>query len=94
MRRLLLYTLFILLSGDIIADSFRCGRKIIKPGDSGNMLVKKCGNPVRKYNSKESVNYKGRPADMVVSNWVYRRNGKKDMIVSVRSGAVIKIQVE
>ena len=94
MRHLLLFTLLILLSGDIIADSLRCGRKLIKPGDSGNTLVKKCGNPVRKYNGKESVKHKGHRSDVAVSNWVYERNGKKDMIVSVRSGVVVKIQVE
>jgi len=28
------------------------------------------------------------------SNWVYDRKGKKDMVVSIRSGTVIKIQVD
>ena len=94
MRKLILFAVIILFSCDAFAGSFRCGRKIVKPGDSGNTLIKKCGNPVRKYSSKEMVNDNGRQSNATVSNWVYQRTGKKDMVVSVRNGAVIKIQVE
>ena len=94
MGKLLLFTVSILFSGIVEADSFRCGRKIVKQGDSGSSLIRKCGNPVRKYSSKELVNDQGRQARVAVSNWVYERKRGKDMIVSVRSGAVIKIQVD
>lgn len=94
MGKLFLLTVSIMFSGIVAADSFRCGRKIIKQGDSGSSLVRKCGNPVRKYSSKEMVNDRGRQAKVAVSNWVYERNRGKDMIVSVRGGTVIKIQVD
>lgn len=94
MKILLLFTVFIFLSSIAVADSFRCGRRIVKSGDSHNTLVKKCGNPARKYSSKETVNEGGHSKSVPVSNWVYERHGKKDMIVSVRSGSVIKIQLE
>jgi len=94
MRKLLLFTMLILFSSDLLANSFRCGRKIVKPGDSANMLLKKCGSPVRKYSSKERVSDKGHRSNVSVSNWVYQRDGKKDMIVSVHSGTVVKMQVE
>jgi hypothetical protein len=94
MKRLFLFTLFILVSSNTMADSFRCGRTIVKPGESTNALIKKCGDPLRKFSSKETVNDSGRQLRVGVSNWVYERKGKKDMIVSVRSGAVIKIQVD
>jgi len=94
MKILLLFTVFLFLSSIAVADSFRCGRKIVKSGDSGNALVKKCGNPTRKYSSKETVNVGGHRTSVPVSNWIYERDGKKDMIVSIRSGSVIKIQVE
>ena len=94
MGKLFLLTVFILFSGVAEADSFRCGRKIVKQDDSASSLIKKCGNPVRKYSSKEMVNDQGRQAKVSVSNWVYERNRGKDMIVSVRSGTVIKIQVD
>ena len=94
MRNLLLFALFILFSSDVLANSFRCGRKVVMSGDSANALLKKCGSPVRKYSSKEMVSDKGHRSSVSVSNWVYERDGKKDMIVSVHSGAVVKMQVE
>ena len=94
MTKLLLFVILILLSGSVSADSIRCGRKVVKTGDSSNTLIKKCGKPVRKFSSKERINVAGSRTNTSVSNWVYSRGGKKDMIVSIRSGAVIKIQVE
>jgi len=94
MYRLLVFTIFILLSTTAPADSFRCGRTLVKVGDSSNALIKKCGDPVRKYTSKENINDHGRQVQTGVSNWVFPRKGGKDMIVSVYSGAVVKMQID
>ena len=94
MNKLMLSALLIAISFNIPADSFRCGRSLVKLGESSNALIKKCGDPLRKYSSKETVYERGRQSTVGVSNWVYARKGKNDMIVSVRSGAVIKIQVD
>ena len=94
MIRPVLLVMFTLVSVDVSADSFRCGRKVIKSGESTNALIKKCGHPVRKYSGKETVTDQGRSLLVGVSNWVYERNGKKDMIVTVRSGAIVKMQVD
>jgi hypothetical protein len=93
MKKVILCILFAVVSQSH-ADSFRCGRALIKPGDSSNALIKKCGKPVRKFSSKERVKVDGRQTQTGVSNWVYRRNGKRDMIVSVRNGVVIKMAVD
>jgi len=76
------------------AASLRCGRALVKVDESTNALMKKCGSPVRKYSSKEMVNERGHQKRIGVSNWVYERRGKKDMIVSIYSGTVVKIQVD
>lgn len=89
--RLLLFSIM-LVSESAPADSFRCGRALVKAGESSNALIKKCGEPARKYSSKEQVIESGRRSRISVSNWVYERHGKKDMIVSVRNGAIVKIQ--
>lgn len=94
MNRTLLFAICILLSSTAPADSFRCGRSLVKVGDSANTLIKKCGDPVRKYSSKENFNDHGRQLQTGVSNWVFPRRGGKDMIVSVYSGAVVKMQVD
>jgi len=94
MNRLALFTICILLSNTTPADSFRCGRSLVKVGDSSNTLIKKCGDPIRKYTSKENINDHGRQVQTGVSNWVFPRKGSKDMIVSVYSGAVVKMQID
>jgi len=94
MNRLLLFILFVFVANNVVAASFRCGRTLVKTGESTNALMKKCGSPARKYSSSETVVDHGRQQRVSVSNWVYERRGKKDMIVSLRSGAVIKIQVD
>lgn len=93
MKKILLLSATIILSSTSAADSFRCGRKVVKQGDSGNELVKKCGKPVRKFSSKEIISEQGRQSKVSVSNWIYERNRKKDIVVSVRGGTIIKIQV-
>jgi len=94
MNKTLFFTICIILSNIAAANSFRCGRALVKVGDSTNTLIKKCGDPVRKYTSKESINGQGRQVHTGVSNWVFPRRGGKDMIVSVYSGAVVKMQVD
>jgi len=94
MKKVILFVVFILFSTLTEAGSFRCGRTFVKVGDSSNALIKKCGNPVRKYSSKEMVYDGGRQQRIGLSNWVYERKGKKDMIVSIWSGEVIKIEID
>ncbi len=81
-----------LLSTNAMADSFRCKRGLVKNGDSTNTLLNKCGDPVRKYSTQIDMNDHGRRYKAGVTNWVYERTGKSDMIVSVRSGEVLKIK--
>jgi len=94
MVKFILITIFTLVSINTSADSFRCGRKIVKTGESTNALIKKCGHPVRKYNGKETLTNQGRSSLVGVSNWVYERRGKKDMIVTVLRGSIVKVQVD
>jgi len=94
MTRLCLFLILLSLHTSVTADSFRCGRSLVKAGESTNALIKKCGEPVRKFSSKERLVDSGHALVVGVSNWVYERRGKADMIVSIRSGAVVKIEVD
>ena len=94
MNKLFLFTALTFFSINVLADSFRCGRAIVKVGESSNALIKKCGDPVRKYTSKVMITDRGYQKRVGVSNWVYERRGKKDMLVSVHGGTVMKIQVD
>lgn len=94
MNRWVLLGICMVFVSTVDAGSFRCGRKLVKVGESSNALVKKCGAPTRKYSAREMVSKNGRQRDTAVSNWVYERKGKKDMIVSVRGGTVVRLQVD
>ena len=94
MKTAFLITILILLSNEGYADSIRCGRALVKEGDSSNVLIKKCGQPARKFGSKETVKRDGRQVRVSVSNWIYERYGKKDMVVSVRNATVVKVRVD
>jgi hypothetical protein len=84
----------LLLPSLATADSFRCGRKLVKTNESANALIKKCGQPVRKYSSKTEAWIEGSRKRVSVSNWVYERRGKRDMIISVHQGNIIKLSVD
>ena len=94
MNKIFLLVVFVTFSVNASAGSFRCGRALVKVDESTNALIKKCGKPVRKYSGKEMTTYQGSRKRVGVSNWVYERRGKKDMIVSVYEGAVMKIEVD
>lgn len=94
MKQIILLFIIFSISITSFADSFRCGRKLVKQNESANALIKKCGKPVRKFSSKELTSIEGQQKRVSVSNWVYERRGKKDMIISVRDGSIIKIEIE
>lgn len=76
------------------AGSFRCGTRIVVTGDSVSRLLKACGKPAMTYKAKESIRKGGSNRTESVSQWIYERGRKKNMVVSVRSGKVVKIAVD
>lgn len=76
------------------ADSFRCGTRIVVTGDSINRLLRSCGHPAFKVKAREAIGSRGDRQLTAVTNWVYERGRRRDMIVSVRSGKVVRIAVE
>lgn len=86
--------LAVCFSASALADSIRCGRAVVKVGDSTNALIKKCGQPSDKFSSRIQVYDNGRQRQTSVSNWVYRRAGQKDRVVSIYAGTVMKIGLD
>jgi hypothetical protein len=93
MRMLLLIAAFF-YAGDVPAGSFRCGTKIVVTGDPVSRLVRNCGQPASRYKAKELIGSRGNSRATGVTNWIYPRGRKKDMIVSVAGGRIVKIAVE
>ena len=76
------------------AGSFRCGTRLVVTGDPVNRLVRHCGQPDSKHKARELVGERGTGRSTGVTNWVYERGRKRDMIVSVAGGKVVKIMVD
>lgn len=76
------------------AASFRCGTRIVIIGDSIGRLVRACGKPALKYKARETIREDGRRQTTGVTHWVYERGRRKNMVVSVRSGKVVRIHLE
>lgn len=84
----------LLVSSQAQAASFRCGTRIVIIGDSVSRLVRSCGKPELKYKARETIREDGRRQTTGVTHWVYDRGRRKSMVVSVRSGKVVKIELE
>lgn len=90
MRRCLL--IFLLATSiDATADSFRCGTRLVLTGDPVTRLTRACGQPERTYKGRAHIGNRGNTRPTSVTQWVYRRSGKREMIVSVKDGIVVKI---
>lgn len=84
----------LLASSQAQSASFRCGTRIVIIGDSVSRLVRSCGKPELKYKARETIREDGRRQTTGVTHWVYDRGRRKSMVVSVRSGKVVKIELE
>ena len=92
--RIQILLLLLLANMTAEAGSFRCGTRVVKTGDSISRLLDACGQPSLKYQAKESVSSGGSRKSTGVTNWIYPRGRKKNMVVSVRSGKVVKIATD
>lgn len=94
LRQALITAIALLWSFHAQAGGFRCGTKLVVTGDPVSRLVRNCGQPAYRYKSSESIGGRGKTRLSGVTNWVYERGRRKDMIVSVQGGRVVKITVE
>jgi len=94
MNKVLAIVIFTLLSCSASADSFRCGGKLVKTGDTVNALLKKCGEPARTFQTTEASNSWGNTYVTHITHYVYERGVNKDMIITVRENRVTKIETD
>jgi len=80
----------LLLAGPAVADSFRCGNKLITDGDSADKLIARCGEPTgvtRTTILRRPVDWRfGRPyylsndlVEVAVEYWTYNQGPNKLM---------------
>ena len=79
---------------DLSADSFRCGRKLIKTGDSISDLIRICGQPHHKNRGQEKIRVNGLSKNTSVQRWYYKKNRRSlEHIVLIHKGRVSAIEI-
>lgn len=82
------------LSQNIFGDSYRCGRKLVKTGDSSRDLLKICGEPLHKDRGSERVRVKGVVRETRVERWYYKKNRRSvERVVLLHGGKIVAIEM-
>jgi hypothetical protein len=76
------------------ADSYRCGQKLIRTGDSPADVLRICGQPRYRDRGQESVVLEGAPQRLTVERWYYRQGSRSlEHVVMLHRGQVVRIAV-
>jgi hypothetical protein len=93
-RNTFLFALLLILAQDLLADSFRCGRKLISTGDSSGELLRVCGEPFHKDRGQEKIKVDGFIKNSSVERWYYKKSKRSlEHIIVVYQGTVRAILV-
>ena len=80
------------LADGAAADSYRCGRQLVKDGDSAARLLRLCGEPRRRDSGTETVMVEGAWGPQRVQRWYYRKNRRSlEYVVMVYRGRIVAI---
>ena len=86
--------LFSFLLNNVSADSYRCGRKLVRTGDPVSKLVEICGRPLHKGSGTTSLRLDGRVREVRVQEWHYRMGSRRlGRVVMVYRGRIAAIEV-
>lgn len=79
---------------DLSADSYRCGRKLIRTGDSTGDLIRVCGQPRHKDRGTEKIKLNGVSQNASVQRWYYKKSARSlEHIILIYKGRVSGIEV-
>ena len=78
----------------LYGDSFRCGRKIVRSGDSTGELLRICGQPYHKDRGRSSLDIDGVNKRVSVERWHYKKSPRSlEHIIIIHRGNVEKVIV-
>jgi hypothetical protein len=82
------------LPGFLLADSYRCGRKLVRTGDTRQALLRICGQPDHKDRGQEQVRIDGRSTKAPVERWYYQKSKRSlQRMVVLHKGRVVSIEI-
>lgn len=77
-----------------LADSFRCGRKLIRTGDSSGELIRLCGEPYHKDRGRARLDIDGINRNVSIERWHYKKSSRSlEHIIVVHHGIVQRVIV-
>lgn len=77
-----------------LSDSYRCGRKLIRTGDSAADVLRVCGEPEYKDSGQEDLWFEGRRQKLSVKRWYYRKSQRSlQHVVLLHKGKVLAVEV-
>ncbi len=92
-RRAVALWVLLSLAGELAADSFRCGRKLITEGDSAGELIRACGEPFHKERGSEKLRLHGATKEVRVDRWYYKKSSRKlEHVIIIHKGRVAAVQ--
>ena len=92
--KIALVVLIVLGLRESSADSYRCGRKLIRSGDAPADVLRVCGQPQRKDRAHQTVNLNGARKSLPVERWYYKQHRRSlEHAVVIYRGRVVAIQV-
>ncbi len=75
------------------ADSFRCGRKVVRSGDAQAALLSACGEPQRRDSAQEALWAGGNQKLVKVQRWYYKSSGRKlERVVLLYQGKIVAVR--
>jgi hypothetical protein len=78
---------------ELFADSFRCGRKVVRTGDSSGVLLQKCGEPRFKDRTYQAVKLKDGRKNVRVERWHYQKSARSlSRSVLIYQGNIVGIE--
>lgn len=78
---------------DVHADSMRCGRKVIRTGDSPSALLERCGEPLHRSRAYARVKTVDGMKEVRVERWHYKKSERSlERIVMIYRGEVVAVE--
>ncbi len=83
----------ILLAGELVADSMRCGRALVRTGDSPAALLERCGEPNYRGRGYAEVQSDQGKQRVRVERWHYKRDERSlERVVLVFRGEIVGME--
>ena len=77
----------------LLADSMRCGQKVVRTGDSPSALLDRCGTPRHKSKAYAEIKTEDGMREVRVDQWHYKKSERSlERIVMIYRGEIVRVE--